>query len=687
MNTSKVTFENSVELILSKYYLSCNLHIKLINTMAVAALGYRMQFVIFDYAWLEKIQKWTIFQISKKHSLWSYSVDLNYWAYFKGLLDLKALNCSYYISNLHKNLNKPYLIAYRILASLIGPDLNGFPNPALEFPNDSLKRAKIFLNQLDSEILFTPFIQEIALTLKKLNTLRPLSKEDISAINSKYNMYATDKMLTVSTPSQPFTPIPTQPIPSHSFTDGSNNRKKESMAMAIAGPLLPNGTFTKKVHGPFNSLELELQALEFSIDTAPELTAHFIFTNSESAITALCNFRNLNTNQRLKTVNRTTIRRILNKVEAKFVVIEHIKSIPTNPLNNRIYLYHIHSHMLENKAKREKYLLKHEDSLQSLLLPVLEGNEYVDRLASDGLMIANKNNPLLLTEGTDHWQLFNHLEDIPIYTNVKKYLYEKAMELGLKEFKLNKKAFSNRLFHPLTSTKLTTAIFKSKKTNLFSLADFIHKIIEKTLPTRNKVYLDLLSGTKKNSKKYKKNQKIYDIYNHLFCIPCLYLNNKINIEDTAHIFTNCPHYKDVFPNLIPRLLSIINKKIYPSILGNIPTWFSCSNDCIPLDLTEKNILDFPRELGDTGYIPKDLITWIKDWFPKLKQKKKLLKQLTIETQKTVQEKWHLRCDTHFQLLTMDISLPEEVTNKSNALDRLRPNRPPQGIPPVFSPLA
>jgi len=75
---SKACFRNTVENILKKFYLSCNLHIKLINTIAIAALGYRMQFLIFDPDFLERLQKWVIKMLSNVHKL-DYRQENDYW--------------------------------------------------------------------------------------------------------------------------------------------------------------------------------------------------------------------------------------------------------------------------------------------------------------------------------------------------------------------------------------------------------------------------------------------------------------------------------------------------------------------------------------------------------------------------------------------------------------------------------
>lgn len=166
----------------------------------------------------------------------------------------------------------------------------------------------------------------------------------------------------------------------------------------------------------------------------------------------------------------------------------------------------------------------------------------------------------------------------------------------------------------------------------------------------------LMHNTSSNPKK----KRTTKIYNHPYCIPCLYLDNNTCIEDTEHIFTDCPHYAENYNHLYSQIMNVINKTTKPETLNHIPAWFHSKDKSMPYNHAERGLSNFPKHLGDQGYIPKDIKTLIKHYYPKLKQKKKLLKKIALTTQTFVHKKWTQRCDLHFTLIKSPFVYPYGV---------------------------
>lgn len=242
--------------------------------------------------------------------------------------------------------------------------------------------------------------------------------------------------------------------------------------------------------------------------------------------------------------------------------------------------------------------------------------------------------------------------------------YNSITKINLQLLKTSHPALAERLLNPLTSLELTTLIFKSKKPTLNKTADFMHRIIEKSLPTRNKIYTDFKSNINKDRPLPQKNRHL-KTYNHPFCIPCLYLDNTLTIEDTQHIFTDCPYYNNSQDSLTQTILQIINKNTSPDKTNSMPFWFSTQNNYNSAFVVDNHITDFPKLLGDMGYIPAGLKTWIKFWFPHLKNKNKTLKQIAIASQQHVHNKWLTRCELHFSLIKYPFVMPAKVVLYQN----------------------
>lgn len=201
--------------------------------------------------------------------------------------------------------------------------------------------------------------------------------------------------------------------------------------------------------------------------------------------------------------------------------------------------------MLESVTKREKFLEGHAKVLGPFLNEVLLGNSVVDKAASDLAKSVADSSPLFLTMGNDDWQLIDRRADVPVYGSVKKNIYSKLVNRGVAHIQANLITFSSRLFHPLVSPVLTTTVFRSKNSYHGKLADFMHKVIDRSLPTRNRVWEARRRPSYKHPANPAKRCKMDKTYKDNHCMACEENKRGIYKEDTDHIFTACPSYRHI----------------------------------------------------------------------------------------------------------------------------------------------
>jgi len=644
--------------------LACNLHIKLVNTIAIASLGYRMQFIIFEKDMLIRLQKWIINKLSKIHKL-NYKQDEDYWFIFKGLYNLQALNMAIYISNLHKNLNKPNLIGYDSISKIIGPNLNGYlqTNTTQSFAYSDVIKQTLFDIKID--IISTQLLDKIETELASSNTTLNELQQKMTFLSQKNQVKISAKLLKRARTNNIEKDVTIKTETIIIFTDGSLEKNRESMGSALIIGEHNSETKTFEISGPLNSLEPELQAIEIALLSINLQNKIIIVTDSKSAISLLINFHHYKTSQVLKTTNRTTARRIFRHItkdgNKKF---KQVKSLSTQIDDNVIGLYHLHSHLIENTNKANKHKQIHEQALGQRLQNVLKKNQMVDKAASEKTRQGKKMEMTLLQEGNDLWQLMDRITDEPIFKKVKNTIYDKITETGINNTLRKNKKFSSRFLHTEVSTQLTTLSFKSNNPNHGNIADFMHKVLERSLPTRKRVFHTLQSQNKKTNENGLPPNKANKVYFDPYCLACAANHNTSIMEDTKHIFTDCDQYKHINNQLKDKIIQAINKNIQPSKINKIPCWFTCENEFTPITQAERRLTTFPKELGDNGYIPKAVKQWIGELAHK--NNKILIKKIVSITHKHVQLKWKTRCQDHY-------SHPE-----INA-----PFTPP---PPNFSPL-
>lgn len=655
IDTCVTTYKASVSIILKKFYLTCNQHIKLINAIAIAALAYRMQFLILPVEITNQLLEWTIHNISKTHSIPHMHIYTQFWTNFKGLINIRFLNLAIYLSNVHKNLNKPHLIAYPILAKQVAPQLNS-SNYRPVILHSAVPLDAIFVHKLlKFDLVNTTNLQRIA------RIFPPDSAPTNGHWEHLSKLYSTNINRTIVTPAPIYPPpINNPPISATAFVDGSCSLITQTMSLAIRHSL-DERTFTCNVQGPLNSLEPELMAIELTITLLAHCKIIFIFTDSLSAIKSIKRYQSINTNGKLKTVNRATLSRIIelaNRFNFSFKY-EFNKNFPLPQNEKSIVFYHIHSHMLTDKVKQEKHWDKHVEKLGPHTFSVVQFNNEVDKCAQKANEKQMDYSPKMLTPGNDLWMAYDLVNNIPIYSNLKNYVYDKLLERDLIDMVNGNGEFAKRIFNPCVSRVYTLHILKSKNISLGTLADFLHKILEKSLSTRLKIHNTTKTLRYKEhflTEKQKPNKNIRK-YEDCFCVWCAINEGKYIAEDTTHVFSECPAAFPLKTELATSLIKHINNKdVY---VNSFPIWFSGVETRLPLTEIEREIENFPKKLGDIGFFPEAVVKWVKDLRPK--DYKITLKNISIDYIKALHKIWTNRCGFFHK----NVFKIEELLNNNN----------------------
>lgn len=237
--------------------------------------------------------------------------------------------------------------------------------------------------------------------------------------------------------------------------------------------------------------------------------------------------------------------------------------------------------------------------------------------------------------------MVDRLTDEPIYKTSKKYLYNKITELSLNNYISCNHKFAERMFNPLVSPEGSTIVFRVKKISYKQLADFMQKLFDKSLYTREAMFLSRNKKLHKPHPNANKEKTLNLKYKENHCIFCCEnLEVKI-IENHEHIFSHCPAYLSFRNDKYDNIIKIINAQAGKNIISEFSPWFTCDKGRLPYDQTEKELYEFPKHLGDMGYIPKALMTWIK--MLKIKKARKVTKQIILSIQHSTKNIWINRC--------------------------------------------
>lgn len=591
-----------------------------------------MQYILFEDQWLDSLQNWAIRKICKNKKIYDPRFSPHFWTTYKGLKNLSQLNKAIFINCLYTILNKPSYIGYPSTAYTWGPYLNVSPFPP---PTSSLPRLRIkkILSKININIWHTEKLKNISLTYPP-----PLSPLTLNFLSSSHKLPFSNKIL--SLPPPPPSPALLSPYKVFAFPDGAVNHTNKSMRTAIFSTFPPLASYSKSPSGPLNTMEAELQGIEDAIIIAQNTDSLYIISDSLSSILALQEFPFYSTSKMLKTPNRATLRRILSLLSQINKKLTFSFSPPdTHALpENSIFIGHIHSHLKENLEKRTKFLSPSLEKYGKFTQAFIDGNHKADKIAGSSLHLSSPSTTFVLTPGNDLWQLTDSLTDSPIYEKIRNTILDQLFPFEAEKFPLEAPTFSSRLLDPLVSPSLTTAVFRTHKQKYIILADFMHKLLNKSLPTKKRLINYAEKMLDKEGVHPKKKIKIQNSYGNPFCQYCR-SKGKLVIEDTEHIFSSCPHHIQINSHTYQEILKIINKHI-PFPINSLPVWFTSDNtQRIPHSTEEYSLMSFPHKLGDTGYIPKDLIAWISTLSPKNKH---LPKKITRLVQYGALKKWQNR---------------------------------------------
>ncbi len=634
--SSELCIKNTLDIVLRRFYLPIPLHVKIINAIIMASVSYRMQFILFGESWLSSMQSYIVNKLCSAHSVRGIP-SIHFWCNFMGLINLNFLNRAVYISNVHKNLNKPNLIAFPPLNFVFSKFLNPVNPP--------------------TAVSIHPFVNDVKLILSNLK----LDLANSIALRQAYNLYSAKTLnltdiafkLQVNLSPETLAPVfpPSIPAPIilpttlvHAFTDGSVIHNENKMRGGVFFPCI-NFTHTFPVNGVLCSMEPELQSIEVCVKLCSALHKVVIFTDSITSINAILNFNSLGTNQQLKIPCRATIRRIVDFIEKKNLIVS--KSWPALP-NSNITFYHIHSHLLTNQAKRFKHYDTHKIALGPLCDDVIFSNNVVDKAVNKDVSLSSTNNVSIVSCGIDAWQLAYKDNLKPIFSSVRKFLYNTELNKSITTLKATKPAFSSRLFNPLVNFEETTYLLRKAVPSNKNTATFLYRLLEKSLPTKNRVHKSISSKSYFPPSNERKRQKLENTYANPFCHTC-FLHFKLEvIEDTAHVFSTCPLAIDLLNKAANNILAIYNKFASPSASSTFPFWFSNSlPKHVPICADEVSLMNFPPLLGNVGYVPIALKSWFKSKSKIIKFWKKAMREVTLALLTCIHERWNSRCSMLF----------------------------------------
>jgi hypothetical protein len=142
---------------------------------------------------------------------------------------------------------------------------------------------------------------------------------------------------------------------------------------------------------------------------------------------------------------------------------------------------------MKNAEKRLKHYQSNLNKYGKFTNAIIEGNKNADTIINCSLSLSPPSSPLFLTKGNDIWQLISRNNDSPIYENVKNTIFRALQPLEALTIATEAVAFLERLLNPLVSSQHTTYIFRTHKQKHSQLADFIHRLLNKSLPTKKKL--------------------------------------------------------------------------------------------------------------------------------------------------------------------------------------------------------
>ena len=281
---------------------------------------------------------------------------------------------------------------------------------------------------------------------------------------------------------------------------------------------------------------------------------------------------------------------------------------------------------------------------------MIYGNMIADNLASQLSPMIPPTKSLIFTPPLI---LINSTTNIAI-TNYKKHCHLFSLQQSKHSSSQSSPVISNVFNNPLVSFSLSTFPFNehisSPKFSIFKLNlinyslpfdDRETKRINKLKNNPNFDYLSLNPMT----------QRIIAAFNNPSCPTCSHPS-----PDRNHIFSSCSAALSSLNQLDSDINDII--KSHSGRTLHIPKWFSTSNSHHFQPNTEifNLIQQFPKYLGDLGYIPSSLSNIINFIFPKMKSDKKqtIIHEITKTIANSTWKRWCSHRTSRFSSLPQNL---------------------------------
>jgi ribonuclease HI len=532
-----------LNLITTKFYVSPSTACKLINATVMAMIGYRMQVILFDLHWLDKIEALVNASLNKRtrlypraHAMWSLAFNLK---------PLQLLNYERYLGSIWRTMQIPP-------------------------PSNSVANLVILLNRPPNPIPHN----------RKQQWIEP---QDV--IGSA-NLHCFHKELHP----QPSLSLFKQPQPVHL---PPNPEEKENTIVAIDGSLqATNNVFHMSasvvnsnkdaigwaVHGPPSSTEAELQAIIGAIVSHPKATTINIVTDSQAAINLAIhasyhrhtNLHNLANRVSLRTLNHLTQGKVIKEVDR-----------PTSSNSPTIHLIHILSHSDQDTVRQTK----NRNKLLHLTDKLTEMNNRADEMAKASCTAPN----------TGHHPFLIHNDSLLIYSPMQPQEHY-SVTLSQTHTTILKEQFSaaepkkaSRWFNKHIDLIATVAPLRNSKKNIET---FTLKLLLSSLPTK---------PTIRRSKWYKTlpdNHPKKHTYSNDNCPHC------DTRESHKHIFDECTQSNKFKEEFKKDTIALVNHHTQKT-LTSLPWWFTTGERDTSLEHKEA-LVECRKDLGWRGFIPNAL---------------------------------------------------------------------------------
>lgn len=596
MEQSESAINNCINLILSKRYLYTHHHIKLINLVAQASLGYRMQFIMFPQEWLDKLNNTITKKLNKSIRISSNS-DNEFWWLFRDLKELKTLNTARYLTTYYNRIangtsSQVTEIARKTTNRTAFQQTKELQLSQTSTPDDHLKVA---LRNSELIIIHKKNTPE---TLKKALDKFKNNPETAVTINNALKKLSPDLNPPTITPHLNINTQDTTLI----AIDGSYKRSDPTKSATSAMIIKTNNDkkcLSFPTIGPHTSFEGEAQALEAALLSTTNVNKVTIITDNKTLRDTYLTIDKWTQNKLMKSSSRATLKRIYALKQ------ERVTKQQTTEL------HHVYSHLLDNNKPRDynRKIQEMKEKFPNNWEEILQLNQEVDNLAKHTPASPRRESPH--TEGLESTLLLDktlmHLTTSP-NKHIKRHMTQEIKSNWIRRCP-NRSERANRSDINWQESIYPIGLNFNKHK---SLQNFQHKLKQRLIPTRQHMSDRIKYWTIKN--KWPTNitasqrKRLQIKYENPTCLHCQKNHKQNIIANTKHIFTDCTIAKENNNKLQQEILEELNRNNKEKIVAEeVAWWFTIETTLLnPESEEEIALASFNREEGDQGYIPSVL---------------------------------------------------------------------------------